>query len=912
MSMAMKNIRQFLGGFAPFLCIHRTTMQIGVLMACAFTAAADPMLPATFEVTTEIEVPADQVKPLGFGGWLNNGPVCWSGNNLIKWGDFEPYSCRLFALVTSVGSDGAVLDDWVPDSKDGFMNGATVRVYRIVDRDGRPLPEAQPDKSGDAYLDLKNADRIEFVGTGTVKEWRMLGSSWRDFASEMVLQDGPDLRPHDAVFVESRFAQPDPELLLPTALEKAKPNRVADRSGWQASDGAPVRFTRVMHDEATKARFGETFRDSCLRVDVSGASEQTIKQTAFGPAKQTFYGQLEPGKNYRLAIWMKAEGLAGGDVVFGLGDAYPSVSHAFTVSERWECHTFDFVGPDVPEKGLGGAQLTITGPGTLWMDNARLFRWDTPEDKEKPFVPNRTILDVIRASQPPAGEKGLARCTGGLWEKSMDSLLSWTWHGDQPYRGNFGMVESLPVALTYMELTGDSPETRMQPMLTLGLFYNEQEWQDLIEYLAVPYDPATDTPESKPYAHRRFTQRGHGNPWTDTFRKFIIEMGNENWHNRKMQEFTGFGRRNAIWQDGLQYGMFCRYLYENSWRKSPYWKQLGLEGKFDLYVTGGYQDGLDKSGVAKGYGPDAVRGAAPQARWCSMGLYVGPKGEVGEQGESTLNDGGYQKCLFGYQVYARHQTRAAGEAHKVMAALEMPYDLLAYETGPTGFIVGPGQGELKQVSEFYGKSKATGVACMDAWLDAPSHGFQWMAYSALNQGTGFSSHTSFGQGLHPTPAWQAMVLRNSEIRGDKVKVTETSLPTMTLVRTNKAKTIRHENQPLVRCYAFRDGDRWMVCLLSLKADGEHDGIDFGDGVTPCSVKLPFSRAQKITLHTLTGGLRDTNLEELKVERVSIDIPATALVDGVLAVNQHAGSPVGGLPPGELLLYVFEETSGYSE
>ncbi len=31
---------------------------------------------------------------------------------------------------------------------------------------------------------------------------------------------------------------------------------------------------------------------------------------------------------------------------------------------------------------------------------------------------------------------------------------------------------------------------------------------------------------------------------TDAFKKFIIEFGNENWHNRKIQDFLGFGRKN--------------------------------------------------------------------------------------------------------------------------------------------------------------------------------------------------------------------------------------------------------------------------------------------------------------------------------------------------------------------------------
>jgi PKD repeat protein len=79
-----------------------------------------------------------------------------------------------------------------------------------------------------------------------------------------------------------------------------------------------------------------------------------------------------------------------------------------------------------------------------------------------------------------------------------------------------------------------------------------------------------------------------------------------------------------------------------------------------------------------------------------------------------------------------------------------------------------------------------------------------------------------------------------------------------------------------------------------------------DGFTPATVRLPFARAKRISLHKLAGDPRtDDRFEERhKVETLELD---AAGFNGVLAVNEKSGADARGLPPATVFCYVFEGT-----
>ena len=98
------------------------------------------------------------------------------------------------------------------------------------------------------------------------------------------------------------------------------------------------------------------------------------------------------------------------------------------------------------------------------------------------------------------------------------------------------------------------------------------------------------------------------------------------------------------------------------------------------------------------------------------------------------------------------------------------------------------------------------------------------------------------------------------------------------------------------------GDRLNLFVLSRKIDGYPVAGD--DGFTPVTVELPLRAAERVTLHRMVGGPRAHNLdtEAVRIERV--ELPA-AVAKGEFAIDAAARADARGLPPGTMLLYVFE-------
>ena len=124
-------------------------------------------------------------------------------------------------------------------------------------------------------------------------------------------------------------------------------------------------------------------------------------------------------------------------------------------------------------------------------------------------------------------------------------------------------------------------------------------------------------------------------------------------------------------------------------------------------------------------------------------------------------------------------------------------------------------------------------------------------------------------------------------------------------------SLKGQDWPLIGAYAMKDdAGNYSVFVLSRKLDGKHSGTDLGDGYTPVTLKLPFARAKRITLHTLAqpdgspANPRDNNFDAERVKIVSREIPAAHLKDDFV-INPATGGGPGGLPPGGIYLYVFQ-------
>jgi hypothetical protein len=721
--------------------------------------------------------------------------------------------------------------------------------------------------------------------------------------TRVYMADGaPALQKFDYVAIEKRFGNFDMKYVNSRVRGIGNP---MNAPGWYWNgDLTKLAFSFVPHPKPVPAEMvdpGET----CMQVKAA-AGEQAISQTVFIGTKHggesLWYGLLEPGRKYRLEVWLRQEGLGNdGTVTFSYGKGYPDIHQAFKVTGEWKKFTHEFSGPPRPEEPWHfGHTFTFTGPGTLWMENCRIFRYDRPEDAQKPYVPNATVLEELLKSQPATGPKAAHRIWFLTRDATMSSILSGSANSrvspDWSTSVRNTMDMTLPMGLAFDLCTGPDPASRMRPWLVLQhILHSEQDWLNFIEYVAAPYDPKVDTPQAKPWAFRRYQQRGVGTPWTDEFPYLIVEFGNETWHNGFFEDWLGFSMRNAVMQGGREYGLFTRYLCETM-RKSPYWKSEKLDLKIRFALGANYDGRIDKDGSVKGYGEEAMQ-ANPYATILGHANYVGPKWETGEYSARVYDDHGVQECLLSFLVGPQASEIKMGQARDALAKSHHDYDIAAYEGGPGGYAL-PGRAAPEQVetNERYGKSLAQAVGTIDAWMRSYLYGWTDQGFLGYGQGNHWNSHTPFADGFRPCPAWLALSMRNRYASGDLMAVEEKSVPTM----QHKKDVV-----PLVGAYAMRDGARWSVFVVSRKLDGKHDGQDFGDGTTPVTLHLPFARAGKVTLHKLTGDPRLTNREKMNIDIQSEEIPAAAVTGGVFTVTEKTGGAKGGMPPGSIFLYVFE-------
>jgi len=717
-----------------------------------------------------------------------------------------------------------------------------------------------------------------------------------------VTVDTPKLEPWDYVVLERRLVNFDMKYANPRIRGIGNP---PDAPAWYwGGDLAKLTFSLVPHPKPVPAEMvdpGET----CLEVK-AGPGEQAISQTVFIGTKRggesLWYGQFEPGRKYRLEAWLRQEGLGeGGAVTFSYGKGYPEIRQAFQVTGQWKKCTCDFTGPERPaDTWHFGHQFAFTGPGTLWMDNARIFRVDRPEDADKLYVPNATVLEEMLKSQPETGRKGTHRIWFLSRDATMASILSW--HAGSQVRPDWRtavqgtMQMTVPMGLAFDLATGPDPKSRMRPWLVIQhILHSEADWQALVEYLAAPYDPKADTPQSKPWAYKRTQQRGTGAPWTDEFETITIEFGNETWHNGHFDDWLGFSTRGAIHQGGREYGLFMTYLIDGI-KKSPYWKSRKLDGKIRFALGANYDCRIEKDGTVRGYGEEAMQ-ACPGATILGHANYVGPKWETGDYSARQYDDHGVQECLLSFLRDPEPGQIRMGKGREMLAKSHHDYDIAAYEGGPGGFAL-PGSASPQQVetNEKYGKSLAQAVGALDAWMRSYLYGWTDQCYLVYGQGRLWASHTVFSEGFRPSAAWLALAMRNRYASGDLMVVEQRSVPTLQR---------KKETYPLIGGYAMRDKNRWAVFVVSRKLDGDHDGADFGDGSTPVKLALPFRKAGKITLHKLTGDPRLTNNDKMNIAIQSQDVPASALDKGTLVVGEATGGVQGGMPPGSIFLYVFE-------
>ncbi len=870
----------------------------------------DPLGAAEVAITTRVA--ATGVEPLGANLTTVAGGTNFAVNNHVKGSGFEPASERRIIRIERVGETddrtwfswdtyGGV-DTWDTNAN-GFGNGAVVRFYRLVDANGAPLPYT------DGMHDVRGADHVVFLGEATVP-FPTVDLPTGGWAPNDVDGEG-------RVYVDAplTLAYGDYAMLHLTKTTVPAAEVHPRLHGWWDQDqhylflwGDGVRSQLVPHPAPVPAELDEPGQ-TCLQITADNAQQHHAGQWTYHPFDQhegQWYSQLTPGASYRVEAWLRQEGLGDdGRVSFAFvgGNSYAAANQVepWQVTDAWQRFTYDFVAPPYPETGSGAHiahALRFTGPGTLYVDNFLLYRFDEAHGFA-PHGPHVNSIGPLLASFPPTGPKPVVRFYPLQYGNgSIDSMLGN--YGEAKFDINSGRFSPFGTAtiaqsMRWAYATGEDAASRVVPFLTVSEEYTEIELAALVEYLGVPYDPAVDTPETKPYAHRRFRQRGHGAPWTEDFREILVEWGNETWHQGAGgYGWHGFGVPGWVHHGGVEYGLFARYVLD-AVRAQPAWAAHDLGARL-RFVLGGNYDARPDSG----YGELAIQ-QARGADYLGHANYVGPKWETGDAGSSVFDDHGVQETLVALETQMRALLDQAAASRELLAAQGLDYRVVAYEGGPSGYWTND---DAPEIDELYGKSLAMGLAALDTWLYASLTGVGHQAYLGFSSGRWWTSHTPpEAGGFRPHPGWLALTLRNRHAPGD----------TMLAVELEHTPRYRRgeESLPLISAYALRDGpDRVSVVVLSRVLDGVHDGADFGDGVVPTTLHLPFTRRPtRVTLHRLAhpdgtpADPRENNLADERIVLLEDELdPSDYAPDFV--IGPPTGGLPGGLPPGAIHVYGF--------
>lgn len=642
------------------------------------------------------------------------------------------------------------------------------------------------------------------------------------------------------------------------------------------------------HPDPVPAEFTDR-GETCLHIQLpSDGSEQRIFQYNHAGTWQDWYPVLTPGQTYSVEVWLRQESMTAPTVTFQLESFYASsiTPTEFTVDGAWKKYTSSFTPQELWEEegSIGTMGLYFSGTGNLWIDNFRVYEAGT------------AFMDFPQAEYDALAESGLSLLrTHGIiktdWGYTMDALTNPP--GVTTLRGNGDdLGHNLASLFNLMKKGG------VNPWLQVELFMDAGEWLGLAEYLAAPYDPATDTPVSKPWAYKRYVQ-GQAAPWSDEFDRILFELSNETWNGLFAPwtfggaEMTDAGT-GTTYTGGQVYGLYQEYVH-SLLDSSPY--SATLANKLE-WVIGGWaaQTGPD------GYGQRAAT-TSPRSEWMTVAAYNGGWDE-GET-PAELSDEGYFKALtFAPQagIPAALELVQTLEAQQSSGAAD--YRLGTYEAGPGYALPNTITAEQEEAEASVMKSLAAGTATLDIFLANAYLGYDVQNFFTFSRGRNYwTSHARWANGGQAYPSWKALSLYNLQGLGDFLVTQALSAPTWDLPATTQRAAL--DNAPMAAVYATRQGSRYNLFVLSRKLDNYP--VTGDDGYTPLSVSLPFTNPSAITLYKMTGGPRDHNLDADVVQVVSQTVPTGAFATE-FSLSAATGADARGLPPGSTFLYVFEGAS----
>lgn len=624
--------------------------------------------------------------------------------------------------------------------------------------------------------------------------------------------------------------------------------------------------------------------ETCLKLKLDAGVREIIGRYNHSGKMQSWYPVLE-ARPYRVEVWMRQEGSGSArfkfDGFYGKGNAAIQPI-PFQVGAAWRRYVATFTPPAVQDSAEPGRMgIEFTGPGTFYIDNLRIYR----DDADYLDLLPEELVELKNAGLSALRTHGLVRTK--FRTHDMAQLTN-----DGGAIGGSAKSNSLPQLLRIVQKTG------MRPWLQVEFHMQPQEWTGFVEYLAAPYDPAVDTPRTKPWAYKRYRQ-GRQRPWTEAFDRIYLELGNETWnrifHPWVFSAMTD-ARNGKRYSPGQVYGMFQEQVIATL-RSSPYWASSGLEKKF-VFVLGGW-NGLS-------FGKEAAQ-MSPSSDFLTVAAYNGGWDEG--EGPPRLDAASLFNVLSHVnQAAIPHAEQHRRELRELNARRGKPLHLGTYEAGPGYALNGLNNARVTdaqaQEQEQVMKSLAAGTATLDAFLARAYRGFELQNYFIFKSGAYWASHAPWHRGGQAYPSWQMLALFNNHALGDMLQTETLGVPTADLKSFERRKGVA--DAPLAAVYATRKNNRHAVIVISRKVP---DYPFAGDaGFTPTTIDLPFARAGKLTLYRMAGEPRANNLlspRNVRIEKLELG----EWNGGRLTLNAATGADERGLPPAATFMYLFEEVSG---
>lgn len=685
--------------------------------------------------------------------------------------------------------------------------------------------------------------------------------------------DGPPIRRGDLVILRARFLRIDRARLVTNRMWEALGARRAFAlprvPGWSdaAQDGG---WHLVEHGPDTPVEDpGETF----LRAELKAGQVLSLGGYNHAGPDQDWYPVLQPGRTYRMEVWLRGHSLQPVRFeltgFYGQGDTPMVPLFSMSPTPEWHRYTTSFTVPKLMEGDtVGQMLLTLTGPGRIDVDNFRIYRADAP------------FLALLPEDAARLKASGMAALRTHAFVGTKQATYDLAQLTNPAGAANTPGGNTLPQTLGILEGLG------MDPWLQIEPHFSRAEWLGLAEYLAAPFDPATQDAADLPWAAKRVAE-GHPRPWTDSFRHILLEIGNETW-NSLFAPWTFPPMRDAVtgqaYTPGTVYGLYQNYVL-GILRDSPYWPRLADKL---VPVLGGW--------AISDYGIDAAA-ASPGSRILAHAAYIGGWDE-GEGPVAPTPQGFSSVLTSAVQGGFASAGRVAEAAHTLSAGRAQPLLTGTYEGGPGYAMNGLNNEkvtpEQSARQEEVMKSAAAGTATLDSFLGRALAGDRVQNFFAYGCGPRWNSHACWQKGGQDYPSWALLSLINREGRGRMLEVDTRSVPRADLPALRRRDPVK--GAPMVAAYAIRGAIRgkWrlvLVVLSRLVPKGQK-----GDGHVAVTIDLPFSRVDHLTLHRLSGDYASTNLTANDARLLSDSLPVPQTLPRF---------EIPDLPPGEALIYVFD-------